>query len=170
MKHAIGISVHTGWGACVVVAGSLAKPEIVARQRIEMLGDSERFCFHLASEMPRVAARRWITRARAKALANAKRGLAPLFTEHVRVGALVAKPGEVGELEQVLASHPRIHTAEGSFYRDVLLAACPVRMQLVPPSSLDASRVGKLAAPPWAKDHKLAALAAWRALEMGITQ
>jgi hypothetical protein len=34
-------------------------------------------------------------------------------------------------------------------------------VRLVAPSSLDASKVGKLAEPPWGKVQKLAALAAW---------
>ena len=51
MKHAIGISVHTGWGACVVVGGTLAKPEIVANEVIQILTGPERFCFHRAEEM-----------------------------------------------------------------------------------------------------------------------
>jgi hypothetical protein len=36
MKQAIGISVDTGWGACVVVGGSLAQPEIVANRTIDL--------------------------------------------------------------------------------------------------------------------------------------
>ena len=56
MNRAIGISVHTGWEACVLVGGSIASPEIVANQVIEILGDSERFCFHIAAAMKRPAA------------------------------------------------------------------------------------------------------------------
>jgi hypothetical protein len=39
-----------------------------------------------------------------------------------------------------------------------------VPVTIVPPASLDISRVGKLAGPPWGKDQKLAALAAWSLL------
>ncbi len=165
MKHAIGISIHTGWGACVVVGGSLAKPEIVANQVVEVLGDSERFCFHMAAEMKRAEVEKWIHGLRKKALANAKRALSPLLDESVNVGAVVAKPGEAGDLDRILASHPRLHTAEGCFYRDVFKEACAVPVQIVPPSSLDVSKVGKLAGPPWGKDQKLAALAAWKVLK-----
>lgn len=161
MRHAMGISVHTGWGACVVVGGSLGKPEIVASEVIEILGDAERFCFHMAAKMDRTAAAKWIARAREKALANAKSALAPLVARDVAACAVVAKPTEAGSLDDILASHPRIHTAEGCFYRDVLREACPVPVQLVPPASLDATKVGKLAGPPWGRDQKLAALAAW---------
>jgi hypothetical protein len=155
---------HTGWGACVVVSGTLRRPEIVANEVIELLGDSERFCFHLAAEMKRDAARDWIDRVRQKAIANARRALAPLLTQAVSACAIVAKEGNLGDLHHVLASHSRIHMAEGCFYRDILRDACSVPARVVPPSSLDPSKVGKIAAPPWGRDQKLAALAAWTLL------
>jgi hypothetical protein len=73
----MGISVHTGWGACVVVGGSVKRPEIFANEIIEILDDSERFCFHMAAEMKPAEARRWLARVREKARANARRALAP---------------------------------------------------------------------------------------------
>ena len=161
MRHALGISVHTGWAACVVVGGSLQKPAIVARDIIEILGDAERFCFHMAAEMKRADAEEWIAQVRRKALVNAKRALAPLLTKDVASCAIVAREGAAGDLDKVLASHTRIHTAEGCFYRDVLRDACPVPVNIVPPSTLDVSKVGKLAPAPWGRDQKLAALAAW---------
>ena len=57
MNRAIGISIHTGWGACVLVGGSIASPEIIANPVIEILGDSERFCFHIGAAMKRTAGR-----------------------------------------------------------------------------------------------------------------
>jgi hypothetical protein len=164
MQRAMGISIHTGWGACVVVGGSLANPEIVANEVIDILDDSERFCFHMAAEMKPAEAEKWIASTRTKALANARRALAPFVAKDVSVCALVAKEGDAGELDKILAAHPRIHTAEGCFYRDVLREACPVPVKLVPPKSLDHTKVGKLAPPPWGRDQKLAALAAWSVL------
>ena len=161
MPRAMGISVHTGWGACVVVGGSLAKPEIIANEVIRILDDSERFCFHMAAEMKRAAAETWIATAKRKATANARRALAPLFAKDVRVCAIVAKEGIPGSLDETLASHPRLHTAEGCFYRDVFRDASPIRAEVVPPARLDVSTVGKLAPAPWGRDQKLAALAAW---------
>jgi hypothetical protein len=165
MRRALGISVHTGWGACVVVGGSLRKPEILANEVIEILGDAERFCFHRAAEMKRSAAEQWLARVREQAIANARRALAPLVAQQVSLCAIVAKSHDAGDLDEALASHPRLHTAEGCFYRDVLRDACAVPVQIVAPASLDASRVPKLAAPPWGRDQKLAALAAWTVLE-----
>ena len=113
MQRAMGISIHTGWGACVVVGGSQTNPEIVANEVLRILGDAERFCFHRAAEMKLADAEEWIARTRQKALANARRALAPLVAKQVRVCAIVAKDGEIGNLEHVLASHPRLHSAEG---------------------------------------------------------
>ncbi|MGH8222231.1 MAG: hypothetical protein ACREQZ_04585 [Woeseiaceae bacterium] len=160
MQRAIGISVHTGWAACVVVGGSLKKPQIIANEVIEMLGDSVHFCFHMAAEMKRAEAGKWIARARDRAVTNARRALAPLVAQ-AGVCAIVAKEGDAGDLDRILASHSRIHTAEGCFYRDVFCDACAIPVRVVPPSTLDASRVGKIAPPPWGRDQKIAALAAW---------
>lgn len=160
-RRALGISPHTGWAACVVVGGTPAKPQILANEVIDMLGDAERFCFHMAEKMPRAEAARWIATARKKALAAAERALAPLVALDVDLCAIVARADPPRELDEVLAAHPRIHTAEGHFYRDVLRDACTVPVQLVAPRELDASTIGKLAGPPWGKDQKLASLAAW---------
>lgn len=165
MQRALGISIHTGWGACVVVGGSLRRPEIVVSEVVRLLNDSERFCYHRAATMPRSAAVPWLARVRQAAVNNARAALAPLLSHGVAVCALVAKDGDAGELDAVLASHPRIHTAEGCFYRDVFREACAVPVQLIAPRSLNAAAAGKLAGPPWGRDQKLAALAAWAALE-----
>jgi hypothetical protein len=161
MRRAMGISVHTGWGACVVVGGSPAKPQIVANQVVEVLGESERFCFHRAVNMTPTAAAEWLALVRDKALASARLALAPLIAQMVDVCAIISKEGDVGDLGKVLASHTRIHSAEGFFYRDVFRAACTVPAREVSPTSLNISKIGKLAAPPWGRDQKLAAVAAW---------
>jgi hypothetical protein len=165
MPFALGISIHTGWGACVVVGGSLREPEIVANEMVELLGNPERFCFHVAAELDRSAAEASLAQARVKALAKARQALAPLTARNVRVAALVAKEGSAGDLGKALASHTRTHAAEGYFYRDVFREACAVPVRIIPPASLDVSRIGKLAAAPWGRDQKLAALAAWTVLE-----
>jgi hypothetical protein len=162
---ALGISPHTGWAACVVVGGSPRQPAIVANAVIDVLGDDERFCFHMAAEMAPAKALPWLTRLRKKALANARRALAPLITAKVIGGAVVATDRDPGPLDAILAAHPRIHTAEGCFYRDVFRNACSVPMHLVPPKWLDAASIGKIATKPWGRDQRLAALAAFSLLE-----
>jgi hypothetical protein len=162
--RALGICVRTGWAACVVAGGSLREPEIVANEVVIVLGGAERFCFHAASRMALADAAAWIDRVRAMALVNARRSIGPLVAERVAVCAIVAKEGSPRGLESVLASHALIHAAEGCFYRDVFRDACPVPVRVIPPSRLDAATVGRLARPPWGRDQKLAALAAWAAL------
>jgi hypothetical protein len=164
MRRAMGISTHTGWAACVVVSGSPREPEIVVNEVIEILGDAERFCFHRAAQMDRAEARKWIPRVKAKAIENARRALAPIAGSGVEICAIVGNDRVAGELDEILAAHPRIHTAEGCFFRDVFREACPVPVRLVAPASLDPSTVGKIASPPWGRDQKLAALAAWSLL------
>jgi hypothetical protein len=160
MQRTLGVTIHTGWAACVVVAGSAKRPEIIANEIIEILGESERFCFHKAAGMPLGRARGWIERMQAKASENARKALAPLL-EQVEGCAIVAREGTAGSLQQVLASHARIHSAEGYFYRDVVRDACTGPVRIVAAASLDARALGKLARPPWSRDQKLAALAAW---------
>lgn len=164
MECAIGISVHTGWGACVVVGGSLRKPRIIGNVMIDLLEDAERFCYHRAAEMTRAAVQEWLARVRKKALTQARSKLAPLLTSNVGAGAIVAKDGVLADPDTALASHMRIHLAEGLFYRDVFREACQIPCRIIPPASLDTAAVGRLDTKPWGRDQKLAALAAWRVM------
>ncbi len=167
MKRALGLSVHTGWAAAVVVAGTPAKPVVLLRERIQILGDDERFLYHMAADMKPSAAAPWIATKRVKALRQAKAALERILTEEVVACAIVAKTGDPGELDAILAAHPRIHTAEGCFYRDVLQAASKVPVRIVPPKTLEVSKMDALLGKvgrPWGKDQKLAALAAWHVL------
>jgi hypothetical protein len=164
MQRAIGISVHTGWAACVVVGGALPSPAIIASEMIDLLDDSERFCFHMAAQMKRDEAGKWLASVRDKAIANARQAFARLPVQKASVCAIVAKDGDAGSLDRIFASHPRIHTAEGCFYRDVLRETSPLPVHLVPPAALDPGRIGKLAPPPWGRDQKLATLAALRVM------
>ncbi len=164
MECAIGITVHTGWGACVVVGGSLRNPQIIANEVIDLLDGVERFCYHRAAEMKAASVPQWLGSVRARALAQARSALAPLLTPAVRVGAIVAKDSALPVPEVALATHMRIHLAEGLFYRDVFREACRIPCRITPPASLDLTAVGKIATKPWGRDQKLAALAAWRAL------
>ena len=164
VECAIGITVHTGWGACVVVGGSLRKPEIIGNTVIELLDGTERFCYHRAAEMKAASVPEWLGRVRARALAQARSALAPLLTSAVRAGAIVAKDGVLPDLETALATHMRIHLAEGLFYRDVFREACRIPCRTTPPASLDVTTVGKMDTKPWSRDQKLAALAAWQAM------
>jgi hypothetical protein len=201
MRAALGVTVHTGWAACVVVTGSGPAPDVEARERVELLGESERFVFHRAAEMTAGQAERWLADARTRVVEGAARSLGRLSRtlsaarpkgadsnalsaarpkgadSNARSAgcAIVAKPGALLPLGEILASHPRIHAAEGLFYRDALCAAalaCGLAVRIVAPRDLDPkdarlAAVGRALGKPWTTDWKLATLAAWGALPKG---
>ncbi len=169
----LGVVVHTGWAACVVVdAGSGRRPAPVeAREHVELLGDPERFVFHRAEEKKPAEAARWVGRAREQVVAQAARVLDRLAKGREGTCVVVAKPGAMPPLGEVLASHARIHAAEGLFYRDAVRAAaeaCGFAVRVVSPARLDPTdarlvAVGRALGKPWTADWKLATLAAWSA-------
>jgi hypothetical protein len=173
MRLALGLSLHTGWAACVLVGGSLRDARIEARQKLELLGDRDRFVFHRAAELDRKDAKLSVDRAWSMAVERASAAIRELTRgRDIRVCAIVAKHGEMPPLDAVLASHPRIHAAEGIFYRDVVAhaaAANGLEARVLPPASLDMNdaalaAAGRVVGRPWNRDYKLAALAAWLSL------
>jgi hypothetical protein len=172
MGAGLGIAVRTGWAACVVAAGTGRAPPVEAREHVELMADPERFVFHRASEMKATEAERWVASARQRVVSQATRVLERLASRGAAKCAIVAKPGTMLPLEDVLASHPRIHTAEGLFYRDAFrdaAEACGLAVRIVPPQKLDAKdarlvAVGRALGKPWTADWKLATLAAWSVL------
>ncbi len=170
MQVALGLSVHTGWAAAVVAGGDWDRPVVAVRERLEMLGEKDRFVFHRAAEMGPGQAQTWLAQARAEATDRAIAVMKRLVAQHgVKRCAVVAKGGAMLPLADIVAAHPRIHTAEGCFYRDLLAeaaAAAGMQPRIIAPRSLDAKderllRVGKVVGRPWTVDWKLAVLAAW---------
>jgi hypothetical protein len=171
MRLALGLCVHTGWAAAVVAGGDWAKPVVVLRQRVELLGNDERFVFHKAAEMTTRAAGPWVSNAKNEALARATAVMKQLAATHgVKACAVVAKKGAMPPLEEVVAAHPRIHAAEGCSYRDALVEAAEssgMQARVIAPKELDPKderlvEVGKVVGKPWSVHWKLAVLAAWR--------
>ena len=170
MRLALGASVHTGWASVVVAGGDWTKPVLVAREHVELVGEDERFVFHKAAELPPGEARAWVARVRGLTMARATAVMKRLATTHaLKAAAVVAKKGAMLPLEDVLAAHPRIHTAEGRFYRDVLAEAAEgagMRVKVVAPDELDAKdarlvAVGRIVGKPWSVDWKLALMGSW---------
>jgi hypothetical protein len=97
---------------------------------------------------------------------------------------LLASGRPLPSLSKILASHPLIHTAEGEFFRNAVRKACErlkISVSATSERELDeqaknafgneAARVqrmisslGSSIGPPWTKDHKTAALAAFMIL------
>src|SRR5215471_10361627 len=108
MKHcAIGIRVHSGWGAVVAVSGEANSLEVIVRRRIEIIDPKTPGAFqpyHFAQDLELPAAKKHIAKSAAESL------------------RLAARP--LPELRMILASHPMIHTAEGEFFRQAFRDAC----------------------------------------------
>ncbi len=97
---------------------------------------------------------------------------------------MIGTPHESPPLSAILASHARVHAAEGDLFRNALAAAAravSVPLVAIPekevasetahalhitPASLERriAEIGNLAGPPWRADQKLASMAAMLAL------
>jgi hypothetical protein len=187
----LGFRPHTYWTAVVALAGPSDAPQVIERRKIQFAVGDERFVFHQAAEAP-AGAPALLEQVRAATCANALREIAALVADlqltglAVRIAVTAAATAKLPpRLADVLASHSRIHAAEGSFYRDVVASACeaaglevrrPVERDLarlvaarlgLDEAALDArlKAMGAALGPPWSEDQKLAALAAWTGLE-----
>jgi hypothetical protein len=186
-KIAIGFRVHSGWAMMVAVAGSPLRPVIVGRQRIQIADTAQPY--HRARELgiPRATAFLSECREAAYILASLALGEAIKQVGGDRVVGCVVLTGSgrlAPTLEATLNSHAAIHTAEGEFFRDVVIHAaesCGLFVRRIKEKELfDLAAQGfrvsvddllrklndlsKITGPPWQQDHKFAALAAWLVL------
>ena len=171
----------------VAVAGSPLRPVIVGRQRLH-IGDIAQ-PYHRARELGLARANEFLNQCREAAYALASSALEAAIKgmggDRVRVCAVLAGSGRLAPtLEATLNSHAAIHTAEGEFFREVVVHAAgsnglSVRrirekelFQLAARefriATTDLMRglndLSKITGPPWQQDHKFAALAAWLVL------
>jgi hypothetical protein len=191
---ALGFRVHSGWAAAVVLCGPLDAPVVVHRRRIQLVKTftyTFRQPYHTAEKMPRRDAIKFIGGAQSEAKRLALSSLHSLQTDLaegdfkiVRGALLMASGRALPVLEQILASHALIHTADGELFRDSLRAACArcglplqgIREKVLfataskafglQPAALKRriAAFGKSLGPPWSQDEKFAALGAWLSL------
>ena len=188
----IGLRVHSGWTAAVVVGGSVAEPRVLHRTRLELIeGKIPCQPYHYVEHMGGARARSllagWqktvkrLSHDRLKALTKLGREAG---AEVNAVAILLSSGRPLPELEKILASHALIHSAEGEFYRDALKAAGQALGLLVvgarekqvfefastqlktSPAAIKAKldSFKKSVGSPWTADEKLATLAAWMQL------
>jgi hypothetical protein len=191
---AIGCRAHTGWAVLVVVAGTVAQPEVLLRGRVE-LGDPSgrvrRNVYQSARGLESSAAAGLVEAAERIAVEQASRAIERAVREARDVGGLVGSCAVVvgrlpsgARLESILASHALAHAAEGRLYQRALEQGAGSRglhSVAIPKRSIweeaEAAfgvavddlhrRIDELRpeiGPPWAEDQKLAALAGWIAL------
>ena len=187
----VGFREHTGWAAMVAVGGGVSAPVVLARRRYELCDDDlPRAVYHAARPLDLENAERLVRSvgesARTAAEWQLRRTLAELGAGGYRVvGAAVAGPRPVSDdLEEILGSHALVHTAEGQLFRDAIVGASAavglpvvrfVQHELFEEAAdqigtSDASLrsqltgLGRALGPPWQRDQKEAAAAAWLAL------
>ncbi len=190
-RAALGIRVHSGWGALVAVAGTPAAGDVIERERIEIADPSlagAKQPYHFAQGRKLPDAERHLANCAASSEQLAFKALSKVVNDlrsrEYAVGScaiLLAAGRALPSLEQILASHALIHTAEGEFFRNAFRSAA-IRLQLqvtgIREKDLDRKAeesfgirpiplrdhmafVGKSLGPPWTTDQKTAALAAW---------
>jgi len=184
----LGFRPHTYWTAVAVVAGSVEAPRVLDRRRFTFAGPNESFAYHRAAAVDPDEAADVIARARDGAQANAAREIRDLLAELTREGVTVtaavtaaATASLPARLGDILASHSKIHAAEGTFARDVIADACAaaglgvhrvIERELaaltgdllgLDPGAVAArlKAMGATLGPPWSADYKLAVQAAW---------
>jgi hypothetical protein len=181
----------------VAVAGSPERPVILDRRRIQIADTGLPGAqptqtvqpYHTAREMGVARGRVFLDLCReaSNALARSclEEAIRQIGGDRVECcGVLMGSGRQPATLEATLASHPAIHTAEGAFFREIVIhaaAACGLRVRQIKEKelfdlaarefhtsaaglNLGLNELGKTMGPPWRQDHKFAALAGWLAL------
>src|SRR5579871_3144509 len=133
-RAAIGIRVHSGWGALVAVSHDNASIEILDRRRISITGSLDAGAsqpYHAARNLSLPEAETFIANAFATAHTTASSGLHEVMddlrAQKYRItgcAILMSAARPLPSLEKILAAHPLLHTAEGQFFRDAFAKAC----------------------------------------------
>ena len=188
---AIGVRVHSGWGAVVSVTGEPGAEQILERRRIEITDGKMAGAvqpYHFAERLEIKHAEQHIARCEAEsarlALAGLKELLQNLEERSYRVvGAciLLSSGRPLPTLEKILAAHPMIHTAEGEFFRQAFrdgFAKLKIPVAGIRERDLAKeaeakfgrsaaklqtriAQMGRVIGPPWTTDQKGAALGAF---------
>ena len=197
MWAVIGLRVHSGWAALVVMGGTRRAPRVLARRRIVIFDAAiagSKQPFHAAEGMELKKAEAHIARCKSSTRKMSREAFGAVVKEMreqghevMGCGLLLASGRPVGTLVEALASHAMLHTAEGQFYRDALREASehlavPVMgvrekelfaraTETLRWSEVEIRRwvgeMGKALGPPWSQDEKLAAIVGWMALRTG---
>jgi hypothetical protein len=180
---ALGLRLHSGWAAAVLVAQDSAKaPALIARRGIALCAlPGAKQPYHAAETMGLREAEAFITACRITTVALAVEALERLSAERgglrlAGVGIVASSARKLPALSAIFHSHPLIHAAEGVFYREAMIEAAK-RAKLksraitgrAASDFLDGARdmretlqrIGKAAGPPWTMDEKCASLAAF---------
>ena len=189
-QAAIGVRMHSGWGALVAVANSAGTVEVIERRRIAITipgtpGANQPY--HFAEKLELAEAEKFLgdsfETAKRLALAAVQDVTDELRGRQYRVAGvavLLASGRPLPPLAKILTSHALIHAAEGEFFREAFSKACEgleLSVTGIRERDLDEcvqtafgkaagrmgqqiSTLGRSVGPPWTTDQKTAALAA----------
>jgi len=173
MRSALGFLTHTGWASVVALSD---EPRVIHRGRIDMISGEDRFVYHAAEKLAPSIAEKRVLAAVNDARTRAREAIAELAKEFAvtACGVIVGRMQTLPRLDAILRSHAMIHTAEGVLYRNLLLEAARelgIETLAIPNTDMSKHRdrkridaLGKSLGPPWGKDQKESAMAAWLAL------
>jgi hypothetical protein len=187
---AIGVRIHSGWGALVAVSMPANAIELVERTRVTLADPAipgGLQPYHFAQKLPFVEARKYLDtdtasseRLALEAVRSVVRRLDGRGYRTEGCGLLMASGRLLPPLREILASHALLHTAEGEFFRNAIRSACErlgIRLRGYRERDLmghansafgnaaegihrDIADLGHACGPPWTSDQKTAALAA----------
>ncbi|HEY1524760.1 MAG TPA: hypothetical protein VGH51_00870 [Candidatus Angelobacter sp.] len=127
---AIGVRVHSGWGALVAVSGWPGAIEVLDRRKMVIIDPASpgvKQPYHHVAAMAINAAERHLVRCASESKRLGLEAIKCLYTElkdrgFTLVGSAILLSSvrrDLPALERILASHALIHTAEGEFFRQV---------------------------------------------------
>src|SRR4051794_32760498 len=121
----LGWRCHSGWAVLVVAEGTPAAPHVLARERVQLVDEPlPRMAYHAieAYDLSLTEGRALITKVRRAATAAAVKAMksAAAAFEAEAVGVVGKLRDVPDDLERILASHARLHAAEGALYEEVL--------------------------------------------------
>jgi hypothetical protein len=126
-KIAIGLRAHLGWASSVALGGTAGSPEVLDRRRLELKDPSVPESgepYHAGEGLDLDEAERAVRRGTEAARAATRRSLQGLVEELRAGGYVVTGTGIVlgsgrtpATLASALASHARVHTADGEVFR-----------------------------------------------------
>jgi hypothetical protein len=191
---AIGFSAHSGWAAMVVLGGSAAAPQLLARSRVELIDNRDpesKQPYHTVEFLCIEEATGRLDGYVAVATRLARDSIRAQSEEFERRGIAIRSAGIIDSssrkqlsLSSILASHALIHAADGDHFRNALFVAaehCRLQVCRIPLKGLEAHAAKRLRRPvgrileivdklalgkgaPWGADQKKAALLAWTLL------
>jgi hypothetical protein len=189
-RAAIGVRMHSGWGALVAVSNSAGTVEILERRRVTLTASGTPGTnqpYHFAENLELPDAEKCIGNcfavSKRLALAAVQDVTGELRDRKYRVvgsAVLLASGRLLPPLSRILASHALIHAAGGEVFREAFSKACEglnssvtgfrerdldecVRTTFGKSAgrmSQHISTLGRSLAPPWTRDQKTATLAA----------